>query len=146
MWRGDNSAPGDSRLCSLQLAGVTMAAEFVAETIMSTLNATDKKRLEMTFCDAHGRLQTVSINSLTAGSLSRVLEEFAVSHSHSSGPVATKMPKDFAVGVGRHERVVLIRFEDDAPYGLEITQAAELGRVLVEQAEIISTQPMPLRQ
>jgi len=124
-----------------------MAAEFVAETIMSTLNATDKKRLEMTFCDAHGRLQTVSINSLTASSLSRVLEEFAAgSQSHSSGPVATKMPKDFAVGVGRHERVVLIRFEDDAPYGLEITQAAELGRVLVEQAEIIPTQPTPLRQ
>ena len=63
-----------------------------------------------------------------------------------SGPSATKMPKGFAVGTARYEPIVLIRFENDAPYGLDAADAAELGRALVEQAESVELEGVPGRQ
>ena len=101
--------------------------------------------LEITFADARGQLHAVSITAATARSLSSALEDFAAA-SRSDGPVATKMPRQFAVGSGRFQQVVLVRFEDDIPYGLEAPQAVQLGRALVAQAEIISAEPTPLRQ
>ena len=43
-----------------------MAAKFLAEAIARTQNGTDAKRLEITFLDAEGRLQTVSFTPAAA--------------------------------------------------------------------------------
>ena len=122
-----------------------MAAKFLAEAIARTQNGTDAKRLEITFLDAEGRLQTVSFTPAAARCLSRAIQDFAVA-SRADGPIPTKMPKEFAVGIGRYEQLVLIRFEDDAPYGLKMSQAAQLGHALVEHAEMAASHPLPLRQ
>ena len=122
-----------------------MTHKFLVETIITTSNTADAKQFEVTFADSNGQLQTIGLTSAIAGTLAKVLADFAVG-SHSLGPVATKMPREFAVGVGRLERVVLVRFEDDAPYGLEIDQATQLGRVLIENAEAIAASPKPILQ
>ncbi len=122
-----------------------MTDKFIAAAITRTQNAADTERIEITFADAKGNLHTVSITAATACSLSSTLGDFAVT-SRFDGAVATKMPREFAVGSGRFEQVVLVRFEDDIPYGLQAVQAAQLGRALVEQAKIISCQPVPHRQ
>lgn len=55
------------------------------------------------------------------------------------------MPDSFSVGRGRHESVVLVRFEDDTPYGLSAAQAAELGEALLEEAETTADAQYDLR-
>ena len=121
-----------------------MTFNFKAEAIARTENIGDAKRLEITFSDSTGRLETVSITAATARSLSSALQDFAA-ESHSDGRVATKMPLKFAVGIGQFEQLVLVRFEDDTPYGLETSQAAELGRALVEHAKKVSAHRMTFR-
>lgn len=122
-----------------------MTHKFIATGVARTATQEGTQRLEISFTDVAGALQTVSIPAALAASLASVLEDFAVS-SNAAGPIPTKMPRDFAVGTGRYEQVVLVRFEDDAPYGLEASQAEQLGRALVEQAALVSRAPAPLRQ
>ena len=125
--------------------GVNMTTKFVAEAITQTAGAADNKRIEITLTDNRGRLQTISFNLDVARVLARQFAEFEGKES-SEGPVATKMPEDFAVGTGRFEDVVLVKFENDIPYGLRATQAAALGRALVEQAKLTAAAPRRGRQ
>jgi len=122
-----------------------MAAKFIAESIARTQVSTETRRLEIAFADAEGRTHTVGVTAAMAQALSAALGEFANS-CPSEGPPPTKMPREFAVGTGRYEQVVLVRFEDDIPYGLDAAQAKRLGRALVDHAEIIAGEPESLRQ
>ena len=56
------------------------------------------------------------------------------------------MPDSFAVGSGRYEQVVLVRFEDDVPYGLRAAEARLLGEALIEQADEMAGAPVLMRQ
>ena len=56
------------------------------------------------------------------------------------------MPKQLAVGSARHERLVLIRFDDEPPYGLDLDEAENLWREVREEAEQVSRSRPPLRQ
>ena len=117
-----------------------MSEKFVAETISQTNSAANEERLEITFTDRNGRSQTVSINQVTARILTSTIGQFSTS-SPIEGPVPTKLPKEFAVGCGRFEELVLMSFENETPYGLDPSQASELGRALVEQSEIVTGVP-----
>lgn len=113
---------------------------FVAEGISRTRTDLGKSRFEVSFADGGGRQQTISLNAETALSLARALEDF----TELQGPsvlTATKLPAAFAVGSARYEPLVLVRFEDDAPYGLQLPQAAELGRALIDLAEADTDYP-----
>ncbi len=58
----------------------------------------------------------------------------------------TKMPKRYAVGHGRNEPLVMLRFEDEAAYGLTSSQATEMAEALLEEAEALSDIKYLMRQ
>jgi hypothetical protein len=58
----------------------------------------------------------------------------------------TKIPDRYAVGHGRHEPFVMLRFEDDPAYGLTAEQALNLGEALLDEVETIAKAKYPVRQ
>jgi hypothetical protein len=58
----------------------------------------------------------------------------------------TKTPDRYAVGRGKYEPFVLLRFEDEPAYGLTAEQAANLGEALLEEAEAVRATRYPMRQ
>jgi hypothetical protein len=85
----------------------------------------------------------LSADALAA--LAEIVSQFSKSTS-ISGEHLTKIPKHFAVGHGRHERFVLLRFEDEPAYALTPDQAANLSEALLEEMEAISTVRYSMRQ
>ena len=125
-----------------------MMEPFAAQSIVTTRGGSAADRLAITLADATGRHWTVSLGPETATALARVLEEFARCAKATSGsPLSpTKMPSGFAIGAGRFERIVLVRFEDDVPYGLAADEARRLGEALIAEAEQLDGAPAPLTQ
>lgn len=119
--------------------------KFVSRMIVRTERSADGRTIEVTLGDGFGALSTITLNADSAACLAKVLTEFD-GRSQNGGLTQTKFPRRFAVGHGRNDRVVLVRFEDDTPYGLDAEQAAELGSALVEEAEDMSLMPAPMRQ
>lgn len=122
-----------------------MSRSIDAQAISATHKLEREKRLAITLADAAGRETEVTLTSELAAALARVLGEFAAA-SKPGGAAATKMPSAFAIGAGRYEPVVLVRFEDDAPYGLAPREALRLGRALIAQAQDMAAMPAPLKQ
>ena len=56
------------------------------------------------------------------------------------------MPRQMVVGSAQHERLVLIRFDEEPPYGLDLDEAENLWRGLREETETVSRLKAPLRQ
>ena len=56
------------------------------------------------------------------------------------------MPKLTAVGRARHERLVLIRFDDEPPYALDVSEAENLWRGVREEAEQVAGLKVPAQQ
>jgi hypothetical protein len=97
--------------------------------------------LEVVVVGADGKDATLRLTADAAASLATILSEFASKRSLGSDATLTKRPKSFAVGTGRFERVVLLRFEDDPPYALRPELAQELCEALVEVSADVSDQP-----
>lgn len=95
----------------------------------------------MTLSDRAGKATTIT---LAKDLVSALIEALGPQAQVSSDSELTKKPKSFAVGSGNHESVVLLRFEDDAPYGLAPQDAAELAHALLEQSEEVERRPEPL--
>jgi hypothetical protein len=112
-----------------------MGKTFVATAVTRTELADGV--IEITLTDASGATRKMCATADVAQTLAQVFADFAEA-SQSTSATPTKLPSTFAVGTGRYEQVVLIRFENDAPYGLRVDDAAELGRAILEQAEIVS--------
>jgi hypothetical protein len=118
-----------------------MSDTFVAQSLAET--HASEHRFEMTFVNADGQKQTISLPVGVAAELVPVLR------SLSAGPSTlqfTKMPKSTAVGSARHERLVLIRFDDDPPYALKVDEAEVLWRGVREEAQHVSEMKAPVRQ
>ena len=98
-------------------------------------------RIELTLCDRSGNVSSLT---LTKDLVSVLAESLRTQAQGESDRELTKKPKSFAVGSGNHESVVLLRFEDDAPYGLAPQDAAELAHALLEQSEEVESRPEPL--
>ncbi len=114
-----------------------MDAKFAATTIART--GKSENQLEITLCDAHGRTTTVSVPADVADCLMKAMRDFA--GNDAQRPALTKRPREFAIGTGRHENAVLIRFDDDVPYGIDASTAIELGHALLDAAQTVSQRP-----
>jgi hypothetical protein len=123
-----------------------MSKTFLAQSLAQTKSTKDGRRFEMTFVDAVGAKRTISIPSQLAADLVPVLTSLADGLGRAQGPQFTKVPKEWAVGRAQHERLVLIKFDEDPPYGLAIDDAAHLWREVREEAEIVSLMGEPVRQ
>jgi hypothetical protein len=123
-----------------------MSKKFLAQSLVETKTAKDGQRFEMIFVDAAGARRTISIPTRIAADLVPVLAALAENLGPSHGPRFTKVPKEWAVGRAQHERLVLIKFDEDPPYGLAIDDAANLWREVREEAEIVSLMGEPVRQ
>ena len=125
-------------------AGSGIVDEFFAE-IVTRSDARSGSRLEIVLSDAAGRCQTLSLSADALAALAEIVSQFSKSTAISREHL-TKIPKHYAVGHGRHERFVLLRFEDEPAYGLTPDQAANLGEALLEEAEAVSALRYSMRQ
>jgi hypothetical protein len=132
-------------ICGLGFLGVGMADTFMAQSLAATCALFDERRFEMTFVDASGQMQTISLPVGVAADLVPVLQSLSAGLGNSDIPF-TKIPKSTAVGSARHERLVLVRFDDDPPYALNLDEAENLWRGVREEAEQVSSRRALARQ
>lgn len=122
-----------------------MADIFQAAAIKADVIDEGARRLAITLCDDAGAEMTVTIPVEIAAALGRIAGEFA-HHADTGNLTPTKMPSGFAIGSGRYEPIVLVRFENDTPYGLSADHAMRLGRALIAEAKQMAGAPPPTRQ
>jgi hypothetical protein len=121
-----------------------MLGKFLAEALAETRTSEDRRRIELTFVDAKGAKQTFSLPSRLAAELVPVIESLCPVGAH--GPQFTKRPKNCTVGRARYERLVLIKFDDDPAYGLDVEDAEALWRGVCEETESVSQIKEPALQ
>jgi hypothetical protein len=125
-------------------AGNGMADVF-AEIVTRSQVDSSGSGLEIALADATGRCKTLSLSADAIAALAKILSEFSQS-TVPSRECLTKIPQRYAVGHGRHEPFVLLRFEDESAYGLSPDQAANLAEALLDEAEAMSTVRYSMRQ
>lgn len=123
-----------------------MSRNFKAQSLVSTRTKREERRVEMTFVDADGLSQTITLPATVAADLAPVLTTLSADLSDPGRTQFTRMPKQMSVGNAQHERLVLIRFDEDPPYGLDLDEAESLWRGLREETETVSRLKAPLRQ
>jgi hypothetical protein len=119
-----------------------MTKIFSAEVITRSNFNNETSRLEIALADSTGSARTLSLGPDAIAALAEIVAGLPV----LTGNHLTKIPKRYAVGHGRHEPVVMIRFEDEPAYGLSVTQAAALAEALLEEAEAVSDTMYCMRQ
>lgn len=122
-----------------------MADTFFAEMITSSELDRTGSRLEISLSDKTGRTRRISLGSEVIAALAAILADAPASNARSSERL-TKIPKRYAVGHGRHEPFVMLRFEDEPAYGLSAAQAADLAEALLEEAETVADARYCMRQ
>jgi len=121
-------------------------SRFVAQSLAETKTSEDRRRFDLTFIDARGDKQTVSLPIGVAADLAAVLNSLAAGLGGAQGAKFTKMPRQWAVGTAQHERLVLLKFDDDPPYGLDLEVAETLWREVREETESVSQMKAPAVQ
>ncbi len=117
---------------------------FLATTLTETAISQDKRRFQLTFIDSDGEVCALSIPSALAADLVPVLESIAALAPRSSHSAEmTRLPKTCSVGHATGERMVLLRFDDEAPYAIELEVAQTLGEQLQEQSSALSESVSP---
>lgn len=111
-----------------------MTETFYAEILTRSEQDRANGRLEISLCNAAGDCQTISLSTDAVAALASLIAD-----APQPSTALTKIPDNFAVGHGRHEPVVMLRFEDDPAYGLTAEQAFGLGEALLEEAETVAT-------
>jgi hypothetical protein len=122
-----------------------MSIKFEATALSRTEASADGQTLELRLLDAAGRKRTLTLTAELAQSLAQVMAEFAEA-APRSGVRPTKLPKSFAVGAGQYDSVVLLRFEQEAPYALPAKDAFELAKALLNQSERVAVRPIATLQ
>jgi hypothetical protein len=120
--------------------------KFVAQSLAETRTSEDRRRFELTFVDARGQKQTISIPIGVAADLVPVLTSLTEGLDDAKGAKFTKMPRQWAVGTAQHERLVLLKFDDDPPYGLDLAVAETLWREVRQEIESVSRLKVPALQ
>lgn len=117
---------------------------FLATTLTETAIAQDKRRFQLTFIDAKGETCALSIPSALAADLVPVLESIAALAPRVTGTAEmTRIPKTCSVGHATGERLVLLRFDDEAPYAIELEVAQALAEQIQEQSSELSEAARP---
>jgi hypothetical protein len=122
-----------------------MTDKFYADIITRTEVDHDASRLEISLCDTAGHSRTLSLSSEALVELVTILAQSSMAQDAAHKGL-TRIPESYAVGHGRHEPLVMLRFEDEPAYGLSARQAMNLGVALVEQAEALADMKYLLRQ
>ena len=123
-----------------------MSRTFKAQSLAETYARPEGRRLEMTFVDADGERQIISLPAGVAADLAVVLTALSVELGDRSRTPFTRKPRQTAVGSAAHERLVLIRFDDEPPYGLDLDEAENLWRGVREEAQSVARSKSPMRQ
>ena len=103
------------------------------DQVTSSARSEDDRQIDITLSNRDGTTTILKLTPAAVADLAVILAEYA-NCDGTSGPVATKLPKDFAVGTARYEKWVLVRFEDEAPYALEPALANRLAQALIVEA------------
>lgn len=119
-------------------------SDFLALTLVET-KSTDRKRLQITFANAKGEHHSVTVPARLAADLGSILTALAAEASQT-GPRFTRSPKALAVGRAEHERLVLLKFDDDPPYALDPDRAEDLWREMREETEVVAALKAPAIQ
>jgi hypothetical protein len=123
-----------------------MNDRFAARSLLATRTRENGRGFELTFLGANGKKHTISMPVAVAAELASVLQSLADSIQGRSGGEFTKLPKQLAVGNARHERLVLIKFDDDPPYALDPDVAESLWREVREETENVARRKVPALQ
>ena len=123
-----------------------MSDKFAAQSLVETKASEDRRTFELTFVDAKGAKHTLSLPIGVAADLVPVLNSLAESVGGAKRAKFTKLPRQWAVGTAQHERLVLIRFDDDPPYGLDLDVAETLWREVRDETEAVSLLQAPALQ
>ena len=123
-----------------------MSEMFAAQSLVETKASEDRSCFDLTFVDAKGRKHTLSMPIGVAADLVPVLNSLAESVGGAKRAKFTKLPRLWAVGTAQHERLVLIKFDDDPPYGLDLDVAETLWREVREETEAVSLLKAPALQ
>ncbi len=126
-------------------SGAAMSKEFKAQSLVATRTKKDEGRVEMTFVDADGDRQTITLPAAVAADLAPVLTTLSAQLCDPGRTRFTRMPRQTAVGSAKLERLVLIRFDEEPPYGLDLDEAESLWRGLREETETVSRLKAPMR-
>lgn len=121
-----------------------MAETFFADMIAESEFDRASARLEISLADASGHVQKVSLGPDAVAALVAITSQTARAIAPPSR--LTKLPNRYAVGHGRHEPVVMLRFEDEPAYGLSVSQAENLAEALLEEAETVADTKYCMRQ
>jgi len=116
---------------------------FQATMLTDTTVSQDRRRFELTFRDADGEEYAISIPSAIAADLVPVLETLAAAQPRTGVAEMTRLPKTCAVGHATGERMVLLRFDDEAPYAIELEVAQALAEQIQEQSSELTEAPRP---
>ena len=117
----------------------TLLVSAITETHLSQ----DQRRFELTFADAEGRQYALSLPTAIAADLVPVLEAVAAAHPRAGGGELTRLPKTCAVGHATGDRMVLLRFDNEAPYAIELEVAQALAEQLQEQSSELAESARP---
>jgi len=123
-----------------------MSNRFAAQSLVQTKTSKDRRSFELTFVNAGGKKHTLTLPVGVAADLVPVLKALSESVGGANGAKFTKMPKQWAVGTAQHERLVLIKFDDDPPYGLDLEVAENLWRDVREETAAVSLLKAPALQ
>ena len=123
-----------------------MSKKFAAQSLVETKASEDRRTLDLTFVAANGERHTLSLPLGVAADLGPVLNSLAESMGGINGAKFTKMPRQWAVGTAQHERLVLIKFDDDPPYGLVLDEAETLWREVREGTQAVALLKAPALQ
>jgi hypothetical protein len=122
-----------------------MSRKLIAQSLVETRVSDDQRRLELTLADTKGGRQTLSLPMSLATELASVLHSSA---RNATGVAArlTKMPSTFYVGHATHQRLVLVKFDDDPPYALNLDDARMLSRQMLDESETAARSKVPALQ
>jgi hypothetical protein len=123
-----------------------MLDKFNAQSLVETNTTRDRTAFELTFVDARGARQTLTLSRDAVKDLVPVLQSLTDAQGDGFGPRLTKMPKTCTVGHARHERLVLIKFDDDPPYAIGLKDAHALWRDVRDESETIARRKLPALQ
>jgi hypothetical protein len=122
-----------------------MSKKFVAQLLVETRVSNDQRRLELTLADTKGDRQILSLPMSLTTDLASVLLSSA-KNSTAVGARLTKMPSTFYVGHATHQRLVLVKFDDDPPYALNLNDARMLSRQMLDESETAARSKVPALQ
>jgi len=107
-----------------------MSRNFKAQSLVSTRTKREERRVEMTFVDADGVSQTITLPAAVAADLAPVLKTLSADLSDPGKTQFTRMPRHMAVGSAQHgERGKRQRFHVAASVCVGATYVATIRQL-----------------